>query len=242
MCRHIKQFIQTEHKSWQERHTWSPPPLPSSSLVFSPSPFKPYMSKTHKNLGLKTTRGEDLSKSFTIQSLYQALDLGLKTIRGDYLSREKSQFLHYLITPKHHMINPYPSLEPPPDVAGAHTGGVSLAEMKKQIPAILPRKPSRLRWRNRRQRQQLPQKDKVNIWSYIISYFLWKLTHLTISYLRASKWTVTTYPWNSVAWLHIFFYLFSKKLINLTERTRKFWKFSVEKTHAGKESFNLTKE
>ena len=86
------------HKSWQERHTWSPSPLPSSSLVFFPSPFKPYIPKTHSDLGLKTTRGEYLTKSFTIQSLYEALDLGLKTTRGDYLSSEKSEFLHYLIT------------------------------------------------------------------------------------------------------------------------------------------------
>ena len=35
--------------------------------------------------------------------------------------------------PKHHMINPLthpnPSLEPPPDVAGGDTGGVSVEEM-----------------------------------------------------------------------------------------------------------------
>ena len=49
-------------------------------------------------IDVKTTMGEYLSKSFTIQSLYEALDLGLKTTRGDYLSSEKSKFLHYLIT------------------------------------------------------------------------------------------------------------------------------------------------
>ena len=80
-----------------------------------------------------------MSKSFTIQSLYEALDLGLKTpgviicpVRKANSSTIKSlcQALGSLtFAPKHHMINPCPSLEPPPDVAGGDTGGVSVEEM-----------------------------------------------------------------------------------------------------------------
>ena len=128
---------------------------------------------------------------------------------GNYLSCEKSQVLHFLFTLSGAWLTDIcsqASHDKPLSITGATTRCCRRGYRRclcwrdvEASPSHIAKETLQIEINESKTEAAVTPKDKVNAW---------KLTHLTISYLRASKWTVTTYPWNSVAWLHTFFYLF----------------------------------